>query len=154
MLTVPITTIISLAVSLLLKFDKPRKPFFYSFHNFLIQFRKRYFYYARTIHDEYEQVRIKITKKNALCITIWLIFSRFIMYSMIAMEVRISDKTRSDWVNIYFMGLLPSKLISSLIKALIDCILIVSITKVDFDSKLNSFIKLILGEELVSWYWI
>ena len=76
------------------------------------------------------------------------------MYSMITIEVRISDETRSEWVNTYFMGLLTSKLISPLIKAFIDCILMVSLTKVDFDSRLNSFIKLILGKELVSWYWL
>ena len=76
------------------------------------------------------------------------------MYSMITIEVRISDEARKDWINTYLMGLLTSKLISPLIKACIDCILIVSITKVDFDSKLNFFIKLILGKELADWYWL
>ena len=87
-----------------------------------------------------------------LGIVIGLIFSCFIMYSMIMIEVRITDQTRSNWLETYTWRFFTSQIISPLIKALIDCILVVIITKSDPDSKLSSFFKAVMGKEIANWY--
>ena len=67
-------------------------------------FRKRHFYFGRPIFDEFEDEKHQITFKNALGITIGLLFSGFIMYSVIIIESRITDKERKDWIASYAIG--------------------------------------------------
>ena len=95
---------------------------------------------------------MKISTKNALGIATGLIAICFIMYAMIVIEVRISDKTRINWLETYSMGFVTSQVVSPLIKALVDCILVIYIAKSNLDSKLENFIKLVVGEEIISWY--
>ena len=74
------------------------------------------------------------------------------MYSIIIIEANISISQRTEWMKSYFIGFITSQVVTPLLKALLDCLMVVSLTNIDFDSKSARFMKKILGDDFVNWY--
>ena len=61
------------------------------------------------------------------------------MYAVIVIEARISHEERMNWIGSYLIGFVTSQIVSPLLKALIDCLSIILICKIDFGETFENF---------------
>ena len=93
-----------------------------------------------------------MTKKSWFGYLLGLSFSGFVMYSIIVIEANITVEVRNDWLQSYLIGFITSQVISPLLKALVDCLCVISLAKIDYDFSSANFVKKILGNDFMHWY--